>query len=336
MQQSAQSQVVHQKDGLNGVEKVAVLLLALGKQRASKVLKRFDAEDLKLVTRSIGDLPPLSAADLERLVEEFAHKFSSGVNFVGSAAELRDLLSGVMTPDEASPDAAAEEEPIWPKVSAVKLDALRAYLMGEHPQTVALILTKVDPDTASKVITSLPLEMRNGLMRRMLSIKHVAEPALNAIAAALRETLLAAPPSETRMGIADILNRLDKTQTEEILKSLGELRPEDAKALKKLLFTFEDLTILPQRARTVVFDQVPIERLVLSLRGTDAEFQSAILSSLASRSKRMVEAELQSGSTATPADIASARRQIVEAVLKLIAKGEIQMPTSDVFDEITV
>ena len=86
-----------------------------------------------------------------------------------------------------------------------------------------------------------------------------------------------------------------------MLQSLAEVRPDDAKALKSLLFTFEDLADLPPSARTAIFDQVPIERLVLALKGTDAVFQAAILSALASRSRRMVEAELQSNGNAPAA-----------------------------------
>ena len=131
------------------------------------------------------------------------------------------------------------------------------------------------------------------------------------------------------MGIADILNRLDKAQTEEMLKSLAEVRPDEAKAIKAMLFTFEDVATLPQQARTLVFDQVPIERLVMALKGTDAAFQATILSSLASRSRRMVEAELQGGGTPSQRELAEARRAIVATVLKMIAKGDIQTEAGD-------
>ena len=88
-----------------------------------------------------------------------------------------------------------------------------------------------------------------------------------------------------------------------MLKSLAEVRPDEAKALKSLLFTFEDVAKLSEQARTVVFDQVPIERLVVALKGTEPDFQAAILSSLASRSRRMVEAELQSGGMPSQRDL---------------------------------
>ena len=99
MSTNSESKAAGQPGSLTGAEKVAILLLALGKTRAAKLLKRFDAEDLKLLSSSVGELRPVTPGDLEVLVEEFGQKFSSGVNFIGTANEIRDLLSGVM-PDE--------------------------------------------------------------------------------------------------------------------------------------------------------------------------------------------------------------------------------------------
>jgi flagellar motor switch protein FliG len=325
---------------MSGAEKVAVLLLALGKERAAKLLKRFDAEDLKLLSRSVSDLRPVSAGDLEGLVEEFGQKFASGVNFLGTAEEVKDLLSGVMA-DEQADSAPAEgrsttKGTVWEGVSRAKIDVLRAYLIKEHPQTVALILSRIDSDAAAKAVSSFPPDYRAGVMCRMLAIKPVTDDAMGVVEQALSEDLVATAAPTSHLGIADILNRLEKAQTEDVLKSLAALRPDDAKALKGLLFTFEDLVTLPQATRTTVFDQVPIERLVLALRGTEAPFQAAILSALASRSKRMVEAELQGGATAPARDISEARRAIVDTVLKLAAKGSIQLrPPDEDVDAIT-
>jgi flagellar motor switch protein FliG len=103
-----------------------------------------------------------------------------------------------------------------------------------------------------------------------------------------------------------------------------------------MLFTFIELVNLPAKARTLVLDQVPIERLVAALKGTDTAYQQTILSSLAARSKRMVEAELQGGGTASERDVVEARRAIVDTVLKMMAKGEIALPAPDAVDELTV
>src|SRR2546423_3577354 len=318
---------------LSGTEKVAVLLLALGKTRAAKLLKKFDPEELKLLRRSAADLRPVRMSDLETLVEEFAQTFSNGVGFAGTVTEVKNLLSGVMTEEQFAQvmaEAPTREEPVWERISALNADTLRSYLGKEHPQTVAFILSRIDSGLAAKVISTFPADVRNGLLCRMVAIKGIGDDAVRGLESVLREDLVASSSSSSsHVGIADILNRLDKAQSEDVLKSLAEVRPDEARAIKGMLFTFEDVARLPQQARTVVFDQVPIEKLVTALRGINPELQATILSSLASRSRRMVEAELQGGATPSQRDIAEARRTIVNTVLKMIAKGDIHIEAGD-------
>ena len=318
---------------LTGTEKVAVLLLALGKTRAARLLKKFDPEELKRLTRSAADLRPVRMSDLETLVEEFAHTFSNGVNFAGTVTEVKNLLSGVMTEEqfaEVLAEVPAREEPVWERIATLRAETLRGYLGKEHPQTVAFILSRVDSGLAANVIGTFAPDVRNNLLCRMVAIKGVGEDGVKALEGALREDLLAsASMSSSHVGIADILNRLDKAQSEDVLKSLAEVRPDEAKAIKGMLFTFGDVATLSQQARTALFDQVPIERLVIALKGTEPDFQATILSSLASRSRRMVEAELQGGAAPSQRDLTEARRAIVDTVLKMIARGDIQIETAD-------
>ena len=132
----------------------------------------------------------------------------------------------------------------------------------------------------------------------MLGIKRVPDEVWAWSRRGWHKELVASAAPASRTGIADILNRLDKTQSEAVLKASPRYGPTTPRRSKGLLFTFEDLATCRRAARTAMLDQVPIERLVLALKGTDATFQAAILSALASRSRRMVEAELQGGSHA--------------------------------------
>jgi flagellar motor switch protein FliG len=316
---------------LDGVKKAAVLLLALDRGRATKLLKRFEPEEIKVLSRSASALRPVSASELEALVEEFAEKFSSGVGFVGSEKEVRSLLAEAVGEEQladllADPPPPDKGEPIWVRLSSVKSETLRAYLVKEHPQTVAMILMRIESVAAAKIVGSFPPHVRHGLLSRMLAIRHVPDEAVAAVESVLEEDFgAAASSSEAHAGIANILNRLDKGASDEILRNLAQVRPAEAKALKSMLFTFEELVGLDPKERTTLLDQVPVERLILALHGTDAEFQSVILSSLASRSRRMVEAELQGGAPPSPREVADARRAIVDVVLRMAANGEIQL-----------
>lgn len=317
---------------LTGVEKVTVLLLALGRPKAAQLLKRMDAEEIRLIARTANQLPVVSPDDLARLVEEFAALFSGGINFVGTASEVRSLLADVMTDEEITDllaDGNGKEEPVWSKVARLKDDIIRAYLLREHPQTVALILTRLNPAHAARLVGSLPADLRNALLIRMLGIKTVAADALEVLETTLREDLitLQAPTAGTHTGIADILNRLDKAQFDAALKHLSETRPADVEAMRSLLFTFDDLASLPPKALTLVFNQIPADRLVMALRGAEYAFQDAVLAGLPARARRMVEVELQAESDASAREIAEARRAIVDVVLKLLSQRQIELPS---------
>ena len=330
----SQVQAEPELNSLTGVEKVTVLLLALGRPKAAQLLKRMDAEEIRLIARAANRLPTVSVDALARLVEEFAQMFSSGVKFVGTSSEVKNLLADVMSEEEITEllaDEAGREEPVWGKVARLKDDTMRAYLLREHPQTVALILSRLNPPHAARLIGSLPADMRNRLLIRMLGIKSVAPDALEVLETTLAEDLIAlrSPAASAHSSIADILNRLDKIHFDSALKHLAETRPADLDAMRDMLFTFDDLRKLPSRALMLVLNQVPTDRVVLALRGTDLDFQEAVLAGLPARTRRMVEMELQAETDASDREVEDARRVLVEVVLRLAAERQIELPGTE-------
>ena len=329
-----QAQAKSEPKSLTGVEKVTVLLLALSRPKAAQLLKRMDAEEIRLIARAANRLPVLSAEDLAELVDEFARMFSGGVSFVGSAREVKDLLGEIMTEEEVAEllsDGGGGEEPVWAKVARLKDEIIRAYLLREHPQTVALILSRLNPQLAARLMGSLPADLRNTLLIRMLGIRGVAPDALEVLETTLREDLitLQSPAAGAHTGLADILNRLDKVQFDAALKHLSKARPADMEVMRSLLYTFDDLASLPPKALMIVLNQIPTDRLVLALRETDFAFQEAVLTGLPARARRIVELELRAGNDASAREIADARRTIVDVVLKLMAQRQIDPPPAD-------
>jgi flagellar motor switch protein FliG len=316
---------------LSGAEKVAALLLAVGKPRATLLLRRFEPEELKLITRSAANLPPISPAELEALVEEFASLFSEGTPMTGSASELRGILSEVLTEDQLADvmgekvDEPAAESEIWKRIGKIKRKTLVSYLAKEHPQTAALVLSRLESSVAAEIVGAFPAPERNILLVRMLSIKQVPDPVVRALEAALEEDLLAGNDSGNYGEVAGILNKLEPNQADALLEQLAAVRPDDAKVLKAMIFKFDDLGTLDAKALTLLFDQVPMERLVLALSGAPAELQVMLLAALPARSRRMVEAELQNSATAAPKQVAEARNGIVDTVLRMAASGEITL-----------
>ena len=317
---------------MNGPEKVAALLLAMGKPLASRLLKHFNPAELKLITRSAAALGAVSIQSLEMLVEELAAQFSRGVDLHGTAAEVEHLLGGVLPPDQVadimSDVLGNSNSSTWVRLSTLPEKDLADYLAKEHPQTTALILTRLTSETAAKTLALLPRDLRNGLTRRMLALRPVSDATIRILETKLRDDLLLNSDRDTgartQSRLADILNRLAPEQAEDVLASLAEVKPEEAAVLRSKMFTFNDVATLSVQARSILFDKVPSERIVLALRKTDAAFRDAVLSVLGARARRLVENELNTGS-APQKDIEAARKVISAMVLDLIGRGEIDI-----------
>ncbi|MBR1216398.1 flagellar motor switch protein FliG [Bradyrhizobium sp. U87765 SZCCT0131] len=318
---------------LRGTEKVAALLLAMGRELSGGVLKEFDPEEIRLVTRAAAELKPVSGPELEEIIEEFARHFGSGPNIFGTVGELEKLLNGVLPPEQVT-DIISEvlgnkTKSVWERISAVSESLLANYLLKEHPQTAALILSRVKPACAARVMSLMPPDHRHNLMRRMLSLKPVVEDAMGIIEKTMHEDFMINfarnLASDTYPRMADIINKMERAQMEETLKNLSESRPKSAEILKGMLFTFDDIVNLTAKARMSIFDQVPTDRVVIALKGTDSTFRELILSSLASRTRRLVEHELANGVPSNQREIMDARRTITDMALEMAGRGEIEL-----------
>jgi flagellar motor switch protein FliG len=316
---------------LKGPERVATLLFAMGKPAASRILKHFSEEEIRLVTKSAAQLGPVSPSQIEQLVEEFASNFSDGADLIGGAAHIEKLLTGILSPEQIAnimnEVVGNANRSIWERISTVSESAIASYLMKEHPQTAALILSKVKPSCAAKVMTQLPQPLRNNLMRRMLSMKPIVDETMKNIEKTLHEDFMANfsknAGADTHAKIADIINKMERDHMEDVLTSLSSVRPKSAEILRGLLFTFDDIVKLTPRDRTTLFDQVPPDRVVLALKGTNDEFRKVVLSALSSRVRRMIEHELNSKEPSAHRDIAEARRTITDLALEMAGRGEI-------------
>lgn len=334
------------KTGLNaaplkGPEKAAALLLYMGKPLASRMLMQFDSDELKQITRSVAELGSVPVPMLEILVEEFASQFAHGVDLLGSPGEVQQMLDGVLPPEQIadvmSDVTGNSNHAVWDRLSHVPEAVFAGYLAKEHPQTAAIIVSNISPAYAAKVVGKLPRELRNELMRRMLNIAPVTEFAIRIIQGQLQEDLLSNVSRQTGSGqnarMADIINKMERDQMEDVMQSLAAARPKDAEVLRQLMFTFDDIIKLNARARTMLFEKIPTELVVVALKRTDAAFRDAILSSLATRARRMVESELANGGPASQRDVLKARRTIADAALELASTGDIELNSSEDEDE---
>lgn len=322
--------------GLSGPEKVAALLVAMGRPAASRLLKQFSTDDLRSLASNARRLEPIQPADFEELVKEFEDAFAEGAPLSEAGMRFEGLLREALTTDEVnavmeprSPEL-IEQESVWDQLPRISPDILHAYLADQHPQIIAYVISKMPSDMAARVLIAFPAAERSQVVERALHIKQVSPIISGLIEDALRREVTGKDNTGSDKGyhdeMADIINQLDKPEIEDMLASLNNLSDEDLNRIKARLFTFEDVVRISQRARMVLFDEIPTDQVTNALRGADPRLQDLVLSALSTRGRRMVEAELSANQdNVNPNSVAQARRAIARAAIALSTRGEITL-----------
>jgi flagellar motor switch protein FliG len=309
----------------------------MDKPTATQLIKHLAPDELRDVTRAAARLGTVSVAELETVVEEYTADFSAGASLLGDLGRARALLEDAVPPDQIADilsQVMGDRTPdLWETIGMLPETTLAGFLKSEHPLTATFILSRVGSASAAKVVTLLPRDLRNQVLCQLIAPPKIVPAVLPALESALRINLLGGAPrasgDDNRARIAEIINGLEPTDAEDVMRMLIIERPQDARAVRAMLFSFNDLPRLPQRARALLFDKISTEIVVLALRGTDAEFREPVLSAMASRSRRLVEGELASPATTPAAETAKARKQITDQVLKMAQRGEIELPEAE-------
>ena len=235
---------------LTGTEKAAALLLAVGKDNASKVLTYFDEEDIRAIARTASDLGSVSQATLDSIAEEFVSKVMVDGGLRGSSEHVERLLEEIMSPAQVKQimaDVRARmNEAVWPRLVELPAHQLAQFLNKEHPQVITYILSKTSASLSAEVVALFPSHLRNEVMRRLLTNKLVTQQSLRLLEQVLRDELLLkvakATGQDTHERVAKIVNKLSKKDMDEVLDSLGATRPKAAETVRGLLFTFDDIS----------------------------------------------------------------------------------------------
>jgi flagellar motor switch protein FliG len=320
-----------------GRERVAILLLALGEKLGPQLLQKFDAGEVKAIMESASSIARVEKQDLDLLVDDFAAHFARALGLGTDFEAVKSLVERAFSPGELSKMLGSQimqaGEPVWRKFSGGMENTLVPYLLDEHPQTIAFIFSKLDPDFAARCLSILPGDFRITVARRLLKVQAVHEDVQKLVEQALERDLLAKADAnleaEGRGRLAAMLNKLDRDKSGEILAGVAAWKPDEAAKLKRMIFSFEDLGKLAQDARLALFDKLQPDQVVAALKGMDAAIKEVALSSLGARARRMVEAELASDKGGRTKEGDAARAAIVARVLDMAQKGELELPSGD-------
>lgn len=324
---------------LSQPDKAAAVLLAMGKQVAGRLLKYFTQHELQVIIASAQTLRAIPPDELASIVSEFEDLFTEGAGLMDNAKAIEDILEAGLTPEEVDGllgrRAAFQgyEASIWDRLQDGEPLFIAQFLLREHPQTIAYILSMIPASFGAKVLMQLPEGRRADIMNRTVNLRDVSPKAAQIIENRVQELVMEIDAERNSVGttkVADLMNELDKPAVDTLLNSLESINRDSAGKVRPKIFLFEDLLYMPQRSRVVLLNDIAGDILTMALRGASAEIRDGVLACISPRQRRMIESDLQMGNTGiNPREIAIARRAIAQEAIRLANSGQIELKAKE-------
>ncbi|MFC4351529.1 flagellar motor switch protein FliG [Fodinicurvata halophila] len=327
---------------LNGSEKAALLLIALGEDHASKVFSLMEDEEIREISQTMANLGTVSAPVVEKVFGEFTGQLSGSSTLVGNYESTERLLMKIM--DKEKVDAIMEDirgpagRTMWDKLGNVNEQVLANYLKNEYPQTVAVVMSKVKPEQAARVLSSLPEPFALEVVMRMLRMEAVQKEVLEDVEKTLRNefmtNLARASRRDSHEMMAEIFNCLDRNMETRFLSSLEERNRESAEKIRALMFTFEDLIKLDSGGIQTLLRTIEKDRLATALKGGSESVRNLFFENMSERAAKIMREDMQAMGPVRLREVDEAQLYIVQAAKDLASKGEIVIADSKGEDEL--
>ena len=326
--------------GLTGPEKAAIFMLAVGNQHSAPLFEKMDDEEIRNLSQAMSSLGTVSAGIIERLFVEFADQLSSAgglVGLVGSVGSTERLLMSALPEDRLAQIMEEISGPagrtMWDKLNNVNEVVLANYLKNEYPQTVAVVMTKLRSDHASRVLSVLPENFSMEVIMRMLRMEAVQKDILDHVERTLRSefmtNLARTARSDSHELMADIFNNLDRTTENRFMTLLEEGNREAAERIKALMFTFDDLARVDGAGIQTLLRQVEKDSLGLALKGASEDVKELFFANMSERAGKMMKEDMEAMGAVRLKDVDEAQSGIVTIAKALSDSGEIVIAGGD-------
>jgi flagellar motor switch protein FliG len=220
---------------------------------------------------------------------------------------------------------------MWDKLGNVNEEVLASYLKNEYPQTVAVVLSKVRPEHAARVLALLPDSFAMEVVMRMLRMEAVQKDVLDGVEKTLRAEFMSNLARSARRDahemMADIFNNLDRQAETRFLNGLEERNRESAERIKSLMFTFDDLQRLSGSAVQMLLRSIEKDRLPVALKGASDKIKELFFSNLSERAAKMLREDMEALGPVKLRDVDEAQAGIVALAKELAAQGQIEIST---------
>jgi flagellar motor switch protein FliG len=320
---------------LTGLQKIAVLLLAMGDKFTADVFKRLDKREIALISRAIVELEPVPKDVVESVLQEFHESLVEGVDMIsGGSDAAKRLLTKSLDPETAKyvmDSLSLSTGPVpFQELESVSPRLLSQILRNEHPQTLALILGHMHSDQAAGLLSNLPTGVRAEVLMRLARLETVPEDMVMEVDKVLQSQLIAMGGKEGKkvggvQSVAEILNSVDRATEEEVLSEIEENSAQMAEDIRNLMFVFEDCKSLDDRGVRELLKEISNEDLMMAMRGSTDELKDKFFKNMSERAANMIREELEYMPPAKLSDVEAAQQGIVRVVRRLEAEGKLSV-----------
>ena len=327
---------------LNGIEKAAVVLLALGDEHGAEIWKRLDDIEVKQISLTMSKLGAITPNMLDDLIIDFVARISSKGAVTGNFDSTERLLMSFLPQERVN--AIMEEirgpagRNMWEKLSNVQENVLANYLKNEYPQTVAVVLSKIKSDHAARVLSIMPEDFGLEVINRMLSMEAVQKEILEKVEQTLRVEFMSNLSTTQRRDahevMADIFNNFDRQTEARLLAALEEENRESAEKIKQLMFTFEDLSKLDSTGVQTLLQNIEKDILALALKGANETIRTLFFDNMSTRAAGMLQEDMETMGPVRLRDVDDAQGTMVNMAKDLAARGEIMIAKGNGEDEL--
>ncbi|MCB9996522.1 MAG: flagellar motor switch protein FliG [Rhodospirillales bacterium] len=327
---------------LTGAEKAAIFLLALGEEYTSKVFEHMDDEEIMEISQTMANLGKVSANVVERLFVDFAEQMSSTNALVGTLDSTERLLQKVLGEDKVNEIMEEIRGPagrtMWEKLGNVNEEILANFLQKEYPQTVAVVMSKIQTDHAARVLALLPENFALEVIHRMLRMEAVQKEVLEDVERTLRtefmSNLARTQRRDSHEMMAEIFNSLERSAEAKFMEELEKSVPESAEKIRSLMFTFEDLLKLDPTAVQTVIRAVDKDKLPTALKGATETLRDLFFSNMSERAAKIMKEDMAAMGPVRLKEVEESQQYIVNVTKDLEARGEIVIASGSEEDEL--
>jgi flagellar motor switch protein FliG len=327
---------------LTGAERAAIVMLSLGEEHSDQIWKLLDEEEIKEISQVMSNLGSVSSSVIEKLLVEFVGQMAGTGSLMGSYESTERLLTSILPPDKVGTIMEEIRGPagrtMWDKLGNVNETVLANYLKNEYPQTVSVVLSKIKPEHAARVLGALPEEFALEVVQRMLRMESVQKDILDKVEQTLRtefmSNLARTAKRDAHEQMAEIFNNFDRQTESRFVTALEERSRDSAERIKALMFTFEDLGKLDPGSIQTLLRNVEKDKLGLALKGATDSLRDTFFSNMSERAGKILREDMEAMGPVRLKDVDEAQMRMVNVAKDLANKGEIMIAGGGAEDEL--